>query len=119
MAAGVINKLPINIGATTADKTNPAIKILRKQNPDLPEPATLASQTVPINTNTVLFLRSLWQESGADVGTFKVKLEQWFDDTMQRATGWYKRYTQFVLFIIGMVMAVVFNVDTIAIHRIL
>ncbi len=50
---------------------------------------------------------------------FKVKLEEWFDDTMERATGWYKRYTRVVLFIIGLIVAYVFNVDAIAIHRIL
>ena len=60
---------------TAADKANPAIKILREQNPDMPDPATLALGTVKINTNTALFLRSLWQESGADVSKFKGKLK--------------------------------------------
>lgn len=116
---GIINKLPINISDIAADKKNPAIKVLQQQNPSLPVPAILATQTVPININTTLFLQSLWQEAGADIEVFRLKLEKWFDDTMERATGWYKRYTQFVLFIIGLAMAIIFNVDTIAIHRIL
>lgn len=117
--SGTIYKLPINISSRETDKANPAIKILRAENPDLPAPDTLALQTVPLNPNTALFLRSLWQDSGADINTFRLKLEQWFDDTMERATGWYKRYTRIVLFTIGLVVAYVFNVDTIAIHRIL
>ncbi len=119
ITAGIIHKLPINILTDDADKANPAIKVLRTQNPNLPNSATIGSETVSINTNTALFLRSLWQDSGADLNTFKLKLEQWFDDTMQRATGWYKRYTRIVLFIIGIIVAYVFNIDTIAIHRIL
>lgn len=117
--AGTINKLPINISTEASNKSNPAIKVLMKQNPDLPRPEELANQTVQINLNTALFLRSLWQDSGADLTVFKTKLEEWFDDTMERATGWYKRYTRILLFIIGLIIAYVFNVDTIAIHRIL
>ena len=74
-------------------------------------------ETVPLNSDTALFLKSLWRDSGADVEKFKQKLEKWFDDTMERVTGWYKRYTQVVLFIIGIIIAVGFNVDTIKIAK--
>ncbi len=125
---GIIHKLPINIVNVTSDKLNPAIKILRhnnmigdggNQNAVLPTPAALASETVSLNTNTAFFIKSLWQDSGADLNTFRSKLEDWFNDTMDRATGWYKKYTRMVLLIIGLVVAYVFNVDSIAIHRIL
>jgi hypothetical protein len=118
ITAGVINKLPINL-SISADKQNPAVAVLRSQNPCDPDPVALAAETVPINTNTALFIRSLWSESGADVNLFRLKLEQWFDDTMERTTGWYKRYTRMILFGVGLVLAVIFNVDTIAVHRIL
>ncbi len=119
VTAGIIHKLPINISAVDSDKANPAIKILRAQNPGLSNPPAIASETVQLNPNTALFLRSIWQDSGADMNTFKLKLEDWFNDTMERATGWYKKYTRIVLFVIGLIVAYVFNVDTIAIHRIL
>ncbi len=109
---GVINKLPINISTASSDRANPAIKILIEQQTD-------DNQTVKINPNTSLFLKSLWMESGANPDVFKSKLEDWFNDTMERATGWYKRYTRMILFIIGLIIAYAFNVDTIAIHRIL
>jgi hypothetical protein len=38
---------------------------------------------------------------------------------MQRASGWYKRYVKVILVIVGLILAYVFNVDSIAIHRIL
>lgn len=125
--AGIIHKLPINIINVTSDKLNPAIKILRNnvsadvsnQNPNLQIPAVLGSEIVTLNTNTALFIKSLWQDSGADLNTFRSKLEDWFNDTMDRATGWYKKYTRIVLLIIGLIIAYVFNVDSIAIHKIL
>jgi len=116
---GTIYKLPVNIGVTAADPVNPAIKVLREQNPNVINNVLLQYETVAINSNTSLFLKSLWQESGADIDVFRLKLEQWFDDTMERATGWYKRYTRVILFFVGLLIAYVFNVDTIAIHRVL
>src|SRR4030095_4532225 len=72
---------------------------------------------VDINPETRLFLQSLLADSKGELEKFKGLLENWFDDTMLRATGWYKRYTQYILFIIGFLIAVSFNVDTIAIAR--
>ena len=74
------------------------------------------SATVDINPNTKLFLQSLWKDAGANPDLFTLKLEAWFNDTMERATFWYKRYTRIILFFIGFGMAYLFNVDTIAIH---
>src|SRR5665213_289540 len=126
--AGIIHKIPINLSDVKSDKLNPAIKILMARY------ATVAStnqkglaagsdtsvgKTVSIGPNTAFFIKSLWQDSGADLNTFRSKLEDWFNDTMDRATGWYKKYTRVVLLILGLIVAYVFNVDTIAIHRIL
>ncbi|HWI89825.1 MAG TPA: hypothetical protein VNT20_01065 [Flavisolibacter sp.] len=121
---GTIYKLPINLvqedaDAPRPDKANPAIKVLREQKENMISNDLLQYERVKMNRNTALYLKSLWQESGADVTLFSKKLEAWFDDTMERATGWYKRYTRIILFSIGVVLAVAFNVDTIAIHRIL
>lgn len=46
------------------------------------------------------------------IDNFKGLLENWFDDTVNRVSGWYKRSAQLTLFIIGFVLAVSFNVDT-------
>lgn len=64
---------------------------------------------------TLTFLQSLWADAQGDIDKFKLALEQWFDDTMERATGWYKKRTQIILFFLGLVIAGVFNVDTIKI----
>ncbi|MDM0104138.1 hypothetical protein QTH97_04290 [Variovorax sp. J22R24] len=55
---------------------------------------------------------------GGDLNKVKLNVEQWFDGTMDRAAGWYKRRTQAVLFMIGLAAAVVLNVDALnVLHR--
>jgi hypothetical protein len=41
--------------------------------------------------------------------------EKWFDDAMDRVSGWYKRYTQIVIFCCALVVTVAVNVDTLKI----
>ncbi len=108
-----IFKIPINV---EHDKNNPAVKAILHQGQGT---IINALDTVKINTDTALFLKSLWLESGADLDKFKAGLEKWFDDTMERCSGWYKRYNKTVLFALGFIIAAFFNVDTIAIHRVL
>ncbi len=68
-----------------------------------------------LDEGTLVYLRSLWADAQGDVEKFKALLENWFDDTMARASGWYKRYVQFILFMIGFTMAIIFNIDTLQI----
>lgn len=42
-------------------------------------------------------------------------IEAWYDSAMQRVSGWYKRSTQWILFWIGLVVAVSLNVNPITI----
>ena len=72
-------------------------------------------QAIPISPETLSYLRSLWADAQGDVAQFRKSLEAWFDETMDRVTGWYKKHTQFILLIVGFFIAVIFNVDTIKI----
>jgi hypothetical protein len=72
-----------------------------------------------IDPETLEHLKQLYIDSSGKIEDFKKLVENWFDETMQRASGWYKKQTQLVLFIIGIVVAVAFNIDTIAIYNIL
>ncbi len=51
------------------------------------------------------------------VVSFKKKVEDWYDDVMDRTSGWYKRQTQLILFVLGMFIAIGFNVDIIQIYQ--
>jgi len=76
---------------------------------------TFGTAKVTISNETHKFLRSIWLESQGDVVAFRKLLEKWFDDTMERCTGWYKKKTEYILLVIGLVIAILFNVDTISI----
>lgn len=57
------------------------------------------------------------KDAAMGLSKFKVLLEQWFNDTMERSTGWFKRRVQFILFIIGIALAVSFNANTLEIIK--
>jgi hypothetical protein len=68
-----------------------------------------------ISEQTLSYLKSIWADAGGNVVKFKSHLESWFEETMDRASGWYKKHTQIVLFFVGMTISIVFNVDTLKI----
>ena len=68
-------------------------------------------------SETIKFIRSLLDDSQNDLEKFKVYIEQWYDDTMERVSTWYKRRLQIITFVIGFFIAAIFNVDTIAIVK--
>jgi hypothetical protein len=63
-------------------------------------------------SDTVRLLDSFLQDGSNDLTKFRTQLEQWFDGMMERTSGWYKRQTQWTTFVIGLVMAMSFNVNT-------
>jgi hypothetical protein len=62
-------------------------------------------------------LLSLFLMAGKDVVKFKVAVEGWFNSSMDRVAGWYKRFAQKWMIVIAFVLAAVLNVDTIHIVR--
>ena len=72
------------------------------------------AQTLPvIERDTWQILQMHLTNSVNDLEIFTHKLEGWYDDTMDRVSGWYKRQSQFILLGIGLCLAVMFNVDVI------
>ena len=53
------------------------------------------------------------REPEAKVEAFRVTVEGYFNDTMARASGWYKRKVQWVLLILAVVLAVGLNINTV------
>ncbi|MEI7661434.1 MAG: hypothetical protein WCK34_04525 [Bacteroidota bacterium] len=76
---------------------------------------------LPQGTPTFSLLeRDTWQilqmhlnNSVCDIEKFTAKIESWYDDSMDRVSGWYKRQSQFILLGIGLFLAIAFNVDVI------
>lgn len=57
-------------------------------------------------------LRYLYQSSNNDIEKFRIKLEEWYEEMMERCTGWYKKRVQVILFFVGFTIAWLFNADT-------
>jgi hypothetical protein len=68
-----------------------------------------------IDCETFKILNYHLNEAAGDLNVFKQRLEKWFNDSMDRVSGWYKRHTQFLLLLIGLFMAITLNIDTIGI----
>ena len=60
-------------------------------------------------------LKMYFSEAESNIDRFKLNLEGWFNDIMDRASGWFKRRIQVILIVVGFFIAVAFNVDTLAI----
>ena len=57
-------------------------------------------------------LRLMLDDAERNLEQFHERVETWYDDTMERVSGWYRRRSQLVLFLIGIAVAVGFNADT-------
>ena len=60
-------------------------------------------------------LLSVLDSAEGDLNRLKAGIETWYDSAMDRVSGWYKRTTQKMLFIIAFVVVAVLNVNTITI----
>jgi hypothetical protein len=59
------------------------------------------------------------EDAGGDFDKFRSSLEDWFDDAMDRLSGIYKRLSQYVMLILGVLLAVSLNVDSVRVARVL
>jgi hypothetical protein len=62
-------------------------------------------------------LLGLIDSSQGEYATARDKIEHWFDDTMARVSGWYKRMAQQIIFTAGLLLCVALNGDAIMIVR--
>jgi len=62
-------------------------------------------------------LQGIYAKTQGDVVKIRGELAAWFGNSMDRASGAYKRRTQLACFCIGLVIAIVFNVDSIHVFR--
>jgi hypothetical protein len=73
------------------------------------------SSTANLPPRVASVLNTAIDNAAGDINAVRKNLEDWFDGTMDRVSGWYRRRTQSILFVIGIVSAVVLNVDSITI----
>jgi len=64
-------------------------------------------------------LTALLNAADGKLNVFEKNIEGWYKDICDRMSGWYKRHAQFSLLVIGVVLAVLLNADTIMVVKIL
>jgi hypothetical protein len=62
---------------------------------------------------------ALYRSTGNDAAKFQHAAEQWFDDSMERVSGWYKRRIQLFLVVIATGVICLLNADTLTAARVL
>jgi hypothetical protein len=62
-------------------------------------------------------LLALLRNAHGDLASAEKNIENWFDDTMDRASGWYKHKTQRVTVILAVLITILANADTVRIVR--
>jgi len=62
-------------------------------------------------------LQGLYARAGGDLEQFQRLIAGWFDNAMQRLSGSYKRRQLLISFLISLLLAILFNIDSIALFR--
>jgi hypothetical protein len=59
-------------------------------------------------------LKILLDDAEGNFDKFKQNAAKWFDDSMERVSGWYKKRTQWILMVLAVVVTLFMNADTVA-----
>ncbi|MBI9071539.1 MAG: hypothetical protein JEY94_08060 [Melioribacteraceae bacterium] len=110
IATQTFSKVVIDIIKTGKDlkllgeKTTDTIHNLKNQlkDSDFPE-------------ETKALLLSFAADAEYDLSKFKFNLESWFDEAMERTKGWYNRQARIISIVLGLLIAIIFNADSISI----
>ncbi len=62
-------------------------------------------------------LQALLKNAGDDVSQFRTGVEHWYDDHMDRVSGWYKRYVAKITLAVGAILVVLLNINALTIGR--
>lgn len=62
-------------------------------------------------------LQALLKNAGGDVSRFRTDVEHWYDDHMDRVSGWYKRHVAKITLVIGAILIMLLNINALTIGR--
>lgn len=132
-ALAVLNQLPGAGGSPSWDKLNMSVDGFFTDNDraqlaalretpaaetELEKKARLA-QTLELQAkqHIATAVKSALLTAEGDIEKAVKGIEDWYNSSMDRVSGWFKRRTQYILLGFGIVCAIMYNVDTIAIVR--
>lgn len=91
----------------------PLYKSLSQLRDDIIGIANTPNILEEVRTRFAIAAANLGQEEHK-LATMRLNAETWFNESMDRLSGWYKRKAQFLAFTIGLILAVALNVDSLA-----
>ena len=62
-------------------------------------------------------LEALVKNADGDVSRFRTSVEQWYDDHMDRVSGWYKRHVAKITLVAGAIIVILLNLNALTIGR--
>ena len=62
-------------------------------------------------------LEALAANAAGDITLFRTSVEHWYDDHMARVSGWYKRHVAIITVVVGAILVLLLNINTITIGR--
>jgi hypothetical protein len=114
------SKVPSYVSAATFATT--VLSLLGRTDEGRAAPATAEELKTAIDTRFEEsglqgVLRTLLNDAGGEIDQLRRRLEQWYDEEMDRLSGWYKRRTKWFLLLWGLGLALLLNVDTALLAR--
>jgi hypothetical protein len=76
-----------------------------------------AGQKLPPDSAVAKAYEIFVRQAGEGAEQVQAELAKWYDNSMERASGWYRRHTQWFLFIGGIVLAVALNLNAVVIAQ--
>jgi len=90
-------------GQTTLDAVDRSLKSLQ--------------QELPVASPLVESLQTLVANANGNMGRFRTSVENWYDNHMDRVSGWYKRHVAKITLVVGAVLVLLLNINTLTIGR--
>jgi hypothetical protein len=81
------------------------------------DPAKVDPQLNPNGKGPRDLLNAIVRGAEGDADKIVERLSNWFDDSMDRVSGVYKRYTQVIIYFVGLGLAIALHADTIGIVK--
>lgn len=81
--------------------------------PETPQESPLSTAAITAEQSPMLKpLVRVLKGTQADIATARAEIEAWFDASMDRVSGWYKRRVQIILLVIALAVAGITNADS-------
>lgn len=118
--SGTAGATPVNYEVKLTEPAPPPLAPGATNNPLTPLRKAIAGSDLLKGEDTKGVqdaLIALVDAAGSDVAKARENIENWYNNSMDRVSSWYKRRTQIVILIVGLFIAVTVNADTITMVR--